>query len=143
MQSDVERVRNDVARLQGARFVTAVESKQGRRWDAEVVKQLTGNDTVNARYLFKEYFEYKPQYKIFLATNHNPMVVGVDNALMERLRIIPFNVRFEPSQRDKQLDRKLRAELSGILNWAVEGCLRWQAEGLGTPPVVQEAGAEY
>lgn len=143
MQSEGERVRNDLARLQGARFVTAVESKQGHRWDAEVVKQLTGNDTITARYLFKEHFEYRPQYKIFLATNHKPTATGTDNAFMERVRIIPFNVRFEPHQRDKQLGGKLRAELSGILNWAIKGCLQWQAQGLGEPPAVQEACAEY
>jgi putative DNA primase/helicase len=135
--------RNDIARLKGARLVAAVEAAQGRQLAENVIKQVTGGDTVTARFLYHEHFEYLPQFKLFLVANHKPVIVGTDEAIWRRIRLIPFTVTIPREQRDKQLLEKLRAELPGILAWAVRGCLQWQADGLGEPDAVSIATADY
>lgn len=135
--------RNDLARLQGARLVTAVESCEGRSLDEASVKALTGSDTITARFLNREFFEYRPQFKLMFASNHRPRIRGTDEGIWRRIRLIPFTVVVPESQRDPRLGERLRAELPGILAWAVEGCLAWQREGLGTPEEVRKATAEY
>jgi putative DNA primase/helicase len=134
---------NDVARLTGVRLVSASETSATGRLDEELVKRLTGEDTVTARFLYREYFEFQPQFKIFLACNHKPVIVGDDFAIWRRVRLIPFTVRISESEKDKELLRKLRTELPGILRWAVKGCLAWQREGLGEPPEVCSAVEDY
>lgn len=138
-----DRIRNDLARLAGVRFVPAVEADEGRRFAEALVKQITGGDTITARFLHKEFFEFTPAFKVFLATNHKPVVRGTDHAIWRRIRLIPFTVSIPPAEQDRYLLDKLRRELSGILNWAVQGCLAWQREGLGTPDVVSKATADY
>jgi putative DNA primase/helicase len=135
--------RNDLARLAGARFVAAVEAAQGRQLAENVIKQATGGDVITARFLYHEPFEYSPQYKLFLVANHKPVIVGTDEAIWRRIRLIPFTVTIPPNERDKQLLEKLRGELPGILAWAVRGCLDWQRDGLGEPEAVWTATAEY
>ena len=135
--------RNDLARLAGARFVAAVEAAQGRQLAENVIKQATGCDVITARFLYHESFEYSPQYKLFLVANHKPVIVGTDEAIWRRIRLIPFTVTIPPDERDKQLLEKLRGELPGILAWAVRGCLDWQRDGLGEPEAVWTATAEY
>ncbi len=132
---------NDVARLIGARLVTAVEADDGRRLAEALVKQMTGNDKVAARFLHREFFEFTPGFKIFLSVNHKPQIRGTDHAIWRRIRLIPFNVIFQ--QPDKAMPEKLRGELPGILAWAVQGCLRWQSEGLGLPDEVRAATDGY
>jgi putative DNA primase/helicase len=134
---------NDLARLAGARFATAIETRKSQRLDEELVKQLTGNDPVTARFLHAEFFEFQPQAKIWLATNYKPKVVGTDDAIWARIRLIPFTVTIPKPEQDKQLGAKLQAELPGILRWAVEGCHQWQAEGLGEPQAVEAATQAY
>ena len=136
-------VRNDVARLAGARFVTAVEAASGRRLDEALVKQLTGRDRVAARFLYQEYFEYAPEFKLFLATNHKPVIRGADEGTWRRIRLIPFAVTIPAAQQDRTLRATLKEELPGILNWAIQGCLTWQRDGLGEPEAVQQATAAY
>jgi putative DNA primase/helicase len=136
-------VRNDLARLQGARFVTAVEAEGGRRLAEAQVKQLTGGDKVTARYLYQEHFEFYPTFKLWLAVNHKPIIQGSDYAIWRRIRLIPFTVTIPKPERDKRLGEKLLAELPGILRWAVEGCMGWQQEGLEPPLVVKGATGEY
>jgi putative DNA primase/helicase len=136
-------VRNDLAMLDGARFVAASETESGRRLDEAFIKQVTGGDSVTARFLYGEYFTFKPQFKVWLASNYKPVVRGVDDGIWRRIRFVPFDVTIPPEERDKDLPAKLRAELPGILAWAVRGCLDWQREGLGDPPEVREATAEY
>lgn len=136
-------VRNDLARLLGARFVSAVEAEQGRRLSEVSVKQVTGGDTISARFLFKEFFEYKPAFKVFLAANHKPEIRGVDDGIWRRIRLVPFTVTIPLEERDGDLPEKLRGELSGILNWAIEGCLAWKSDGLGVPDEVAEATQGY
>jgi putative DNA primase/helicase len=133
-----------VARLKGARFVSAVEAEEGRRLAEAFIKQAAGGvDTLTARFLHAEWFDFQPQFKVWLATNHKPVVRGTDNAIWDRIRLIPFTVRIPEGERDKTLPAQLRAELPGIPAWAVRGCLLWQTQGLDTPREVREATDTY
>jgi putative DNA primase/helicase len=137
-------IRNDLARLAGARFVTAVEAERGGRLSESVVKQLTGGDTITARFLYREYFDFKPTHKIWLAANHKPTIRGTDNAIWRRIRLIPFTVTIPTEQQDRHLAEKLGQELPGILQWAIEGCVAWREAGrLEAPETVRNATAEY
>jgi putative DNA primase/helicase len=136
-------VGNDVAALKGARFVSAAEVERGRRLAESKVKQLTGSDTVTARFLFGEPFDFRPQFKLWLSTNNKPVITGVDDAIWDRIRLVPFEQRFEGSKADLKLPEKLREELPGILAWMVEGCLEWQEHGLGEPERVKAATDQY
>lgn len=134
--------RNDLARLHHARLVTAAESGEGRRLDEATVKEITGGDTIAARFLYREHFEFVPEFKLMLVTNHRPKVDGDDDAIWRRLRLLPFEQSFE-GREDRGLAAKLDAELHGILAWAVRGCLDWQQHGLGDAAAVTRATAEY
>jgi putative DNA primase/helicase len=136
-------ISNDVARLRGARLVTAVEAEDGQRLAESLVKQLTGGDTITARFLYQEAFEFAPTFKLWLATNHKPTIRGTDYAIWRRIRLIPFAVTIPEKEQDRTLPDKLKAELPGILAWAVRGCLEWQREGLGLPEAVKAATAAY
>lgn len=134
---------NDIARLRGARFVSAVELEEGRRLAESRVKELTGGDTVSARFMRAEYFDFRPVCKLWISTNHKPAVRGTDEAIWRRLRLIDFTVTIPEPERDLRLQEKLRSELPGILAWAVEGCLAWQQGGLRAPAAVLMATATY
>lgn len=134
---------NDVARLRGARFVSASESEEGRRLAESLIKDLTGRDTISARFMRAEWFDFVPECKIWLATNHKPEIRGTDKAIWDRIRLIPFEVTIPEDKQDKQLADKLKEELPGILAWAVEGCLAWQREGLGVTEKVRAATRAY
>lgn len=134
---------SDIARLRGARLVAAVETEDGQRLAESLIKQLTGQDTVTACFKYQEHFEYEPQFKLWLAANHKPVVVGDDFAIWRRIHLIPFTVQIPEAERDRALPEKLRAELPGILNWALAGCLAWQASGLAPPEEVRSATASY
>jgi putative DNA primase/helicase len=136
-------VGNDVAALKGARFVSAAEVEKGRRLAESKVKQLTGRDTVTARFLFGENFDFKPEFKLWLSTNNKPVIQGTDDAIWDRIRLIPFTQRFEGSKADPKLPDKLRDELAGVLAWMVEGCLEWQEHGLEEPKTVADATKQY
>jgi putative DNA primase/helicase len=134
---------NDVARLKGARLVAAVESDEGHRLSESLIKQLTGGDRIAARFMRAEWFEFKPTFKIWLVTNHKPNIRGGDHAIWRRIRLVPFNVTIPDAEQDKGLAERLRAESSGVLRWAVEGCLQWQQHGLGLPDAVKAATEGY
>ncbi|WP_240056562.1 DNA primase family protein [Bacillus mesophilum] len=136
-------INNDIARLHGARFVSAVESEDGQKLSEALIKQLTGGEPITARFLRKEFFEFIPEFKIFFTTNHKPIVKGDDEGIWRRIRLIPFTHTIPREEVDKQLPEKLRAELPGILRWVVEGCLKWQEEELGEPDEVKAATDEY
>jgi putative DNA primase/helicase len=125
------------------RFVTSIEVEDGRRFAESLVKQLTGGDRVRARRMRQDFWEFDPTHTVFLATNHKPEVRGTDNAIWRRIRLIPFTDTIPPDEQDKKLPEKLRAELQGILAWAVEGCLEWQLDGLQAPEEVRQATGEY
>ncbi|MHB8587118.1 MAG: phage/plasmid primase, P4 family [Thermoplasmatota archaeon] len=141
----------DVARLDGLRLVTAVETRDGGRLNEALVKALTGGDKISASYKYGHVFEFTPWFTPILATNHRPHVRD-DDAIWRRIRLLPFVVRFagpdedapaEASPRDDALLDRLRGELPGILNRVLAGCLEWQRIGLAPPPFAKEATHEY
>jgi putative DNA primase/helicase len=132
---------NDVAQLPGRRFVHASESEEGRRLAESFIKDVTGRDTMSARFMRAEWFTFKPVCKLWLRTNHKPEIRGTDNAIWDRVRLIPFEFRVD--HEDKELPNKLRAEFPGILQWALSGCLSWQTNGLEPPAKVRDATASY
>lgn len=134
---------NDLMRLRGARFVTAIETGEDKRLDEPRIKSLTGGDTVTARLLYREPVEFKPVAKIWLATNHRPEVTGTDDAIWRRLRLIPFEVQIPEAERDHGLAARLRAEANGILAWMIRGCLQWRKHGLRPPEAVLAATSEW
>ncbi len=134
---------NDIARLRGTRFVTASEADSDRPLAEATIKHLTGGDRVTARYLYKEFFEFTPTHKIWLAANHRPAVRDGGDALWRRIRLIPFAATIPKERRDPGLIPKLRRELPGILAWAVEGCRAWRQQGLGWCTAVDRATDEY
>ena len=136
-------IRNDIARLAGARFVCAVEAEGGKQLSEALVKSITGEDTVSARFLYSEFFEFRPPFKLFLATNNLPVIKGTDTAIWRRIRLVPFTVTIPPEQQDRELLGKLHPELPGILAWAVKGCLAWQEQGLDAPKDVVTATKDY
>jgi putative DNA primase/helicase len=112
-------IRNDLARLKGARFVSAVETGIGNKLNEPLAKELTGGDLITSRFLFREYFEQSPTFKLFIATNCKPEIQGTDHGIWRRIRLIPFDVVLKDEEIDRDLPKKLEAELPGILNWAV------------------------
>jgi len=143
METRSDRHPTDMAGLRGARFVSSIETEQGRRWAESKVKSLTGGDKISARFMRQDFFEFFPQFKLFVAGNHKPAIRNIDEAMKRRLHLIPFTVTIPPEQRDKHLQQKLMAERDGILAWAVQGCLAWQRDGLNPPDSVVSATDEY
>jgi putative DNA primase/helicase len=143
MKRNGDQITNDIARLRGTRFVTTTEAEQGRRLSEPLIKQITGNDRMTARFLYGEFFNFVPTFKIFMATNHKPVIKGTDYGIWRRIKLIPFTTRIEEVKQDKHLEEKLRAEAGGILNWLLEGTMRWKKEGLKTPEVILNATDEY
>jgi putative DNA primase/helicase len=138
-----ERHPTDLAGLRGARLVTATETEEGRRWAESRIKQLTGGDTISARFMRQDFFEYWPDFKLFITGNHKPSLRSVNEAIRRRLHLIPFAVTIPPDQRDGQLTERLKAEWPGILQLLIEGCLEWQCDGLQAPQAVRDATAAY
>jgi putative DNA primase/helicase len=136
-------VPNDVARLKGSRFVSASETEEGRRLAESRIKDLTGQDTITARFMRAEWFDFEPVHKLWLSTNHKPEIRGTDAAIWRRIRLLPWAVAIPLAQQDKQLPEKLRAELPGVLAWIVRGCLEWRRKGLQAPEEVRRATIEY
>ena len=136
------------ADLYGRRAVICQETEENRRFNEALVKQLTGGDSVRARRMREDFWEFEPTWKIWLSTNHRPEIRGTDHAIWRRVRLIPFTVTFhDPGKgepvKDAGMEEKLTAELSGILAWAVQGCMAWQRDGLTLPKAVHEATEEY
>lgn len=134
---------NDVARLRGVRAALMNETSQGSRFDEAKLKDLTGGDTLTARFLHQEFFDFAPTHRIIIRGNYKPAITGTDEGIWRRLRLIPFTVSIPPDEQDKDLQNKLTAELNGILNWALKGCQEWQKGGLAPPEIVTEAVRKY
>jgi len=144
METRTDRHPTDMAGLRGARFVAAIETEQGKRWAESKLKNLTGGDKISARFMRQDFFEFFPQFKLFVAGNHKPAIRNIDEAMKRRLHLIPFTITVPPERRDKNLQQKLLAERDGILAWAVQGCLDWQRHGRLSPPQrVVDATEEY
>jgi putative DNA primase/helicase len=149
MASRTERHPTDQADLFGKRMVVSQETEDGRRMNESLVKQLTGGDTIRARRMREDFWEFRPTHKLWLSTNHKPVIKGTDHAIWRRIRLIPFTMKFTDdgangtAKKDGTLKDKLRNELPGILAWTVAGCLAWQKEGLRPPAAVTRATDGY
>ena len=134
---------SDIARLKSARLVTTVEPNEGARLNEGLLKQLSGEDPVTARRLYGDEFEFIPQFKLWMATNHRPLIRGTDDGIWRRIKMIPFTVQIPDEKKDKHLAGKLRRELPGIFNWAIDGCRKYQESGLQEPRSVRGSTMEY
>ena len=139
--SRADRHSTELAMLNGPRFVTASETEEGRSWAEARIKQLTGGDSITARYMRQDNFTFRPQFKLTLVGNHAPRLKNPDDAMRRRFNIVGFDVK--PAVPDLRLEERLRAESGRILAWAIEGCLQWQRSGLIRPASVTTATAEY
>lgn len=133
----------ELTTLFGARMVSCSEVDEAATFDEALVKDLTGGDPITARRMREDHWTFTPSHKLFLAGNHKPRVKGADEGIWRRIRLIPWTVTIAPEHRDTSLPDKLRAEMPGILAWAVRGCLEWQERGLGEPVEVTQATAAY
>jgi putative DNA primase/helicase len=143
MKKNGDQISNDIARLRGTRFVVTSEAEQGKRLSETLIKQITGTDPMTARFLYGEFFDFIPTFKIFMASNHKPVIRGTDLGIWRRIKLIPFTTTIAPEKQDKHLEQKLLAEGPGILNWCVEGSQRWFEGGLAAPVVITSATEEY
>ncbi len=134
---------NDIAGFRGARMIVASESEHSKRLAEAKIKRMTGDEAVIGEFKYQEQFSYVPTYKIWLVTNPKPKIVGSGDSVWDRMHLIPFLRYFSEAERDLNLGEKLKAEASGILNWAIQGCLDWQQQGLCVPPCVRQATKEY
>ena len=133
----------EIAKLDGARLVTTTEPNEGERFDEGLIKQLTGGDRVTARKLYENEFDFTPQFKLWMATNHKPYIRGRDEGIWRRMVIIPFNKQIPLNEVDYELTKKLKGELSAIMNWCVEGYLEWQRHGLAEPQLIKNQRDSY
>jgi putative DNA primase/helicase len=136
-------ISNDIARLKGMRMVVAPETEDGKRLNEGLIKRLTGGDTITARFMRQEYFDFRPEFKLWMVGNHKPVIRGTDDAIWRRITLIPFDVTIPKEERDRDLGRKLREEAEGILAWMIDGLAAWNVEGLEAPSRIEEAGNEY
>jgi len=128
-------IRNDVAMLDKIRLVVANEGSEGARIDEGMVKQITGGDDYTARFLHREFFTFKPKFKVILVSNHKPVIKGTDNGIWRRLVLVPWNVTIPSEKRDKKLVDKLKRELNGIFAWMIHGLAMYQDDGLAELPI--------
>lgn len=133
----------DLARLAGARLVTSIEVEAEKRMTEALVKAVTGGDPITARYMRSNSFEFVPQFKLWLAVNHLPVVGSGDHGIWRRLVPVPFTVQIPENERDLDLTQRLREEAEGILAWAVRGAKDYLERGLDEPAAVTEAALSY
>ena len=145
MQKKQERHATELAVLRGARLVASVETGQGKRLNEVLIKSMTGGDRIRANFMHQDTFEFRPEFKVWLSTNHKPVITGTDLGIWRRIRLIPFAVKIPDEERDGAFKARLRepAALAGILNWAIQGALLWQREGLKPPQEVSDATQAY
>jgi putative DNA primase/helicase len=134
---------DDLVDLVSARLISVSETEAGEALAEAKIKQMTGGDVLKGRPLYGSWLEFNIIGKIFLATNSLPQINNTDHGIWRRIQAIPFNRTFTAEQQDKDLGIKLTAELSGILNWAIQGCLEWQEQGLNPPQVVLDQVRAY
>jgi len=134
----------NIAKLPGTRMVSTSEIGEGKRVNEELIKDLTGGiDTIQARDLYQSTFTFKPQFKLWMFGNYKPIIRGTDNAIWERIGLIPFLVTIPPEKRDRQLEQKFLQGLPAIFNWGLQGVRSWLDNGLGLPGCMQVAIQSY
>lgn len=139
-------IRNDIAALKGARMVCSIEVDEGKEIAEGLVKTITGGDTVAARFLYHEFFEFKPEFTLWLVANDPPTVDGADSGMARRIRVVPLTAAVPKGERKKWVKELLKdPDICGpaILTWLVEGFMNLQRDGLGTAPIVEQATSEY
>jgi putative DNA primase/helicase len=134
---------NDLAKLNGARYVFTSEVNEGSRFNAQRVKALTGSDEISCRFLYKELFTYRPKFKVFMAVNHKPTVRDDSEGFWRRVRLIPFTQSFMGNNADNRLEEKLLSESESILAWCVEASIDYLKHGLTMPQAVMVATSAY
>lgn len=148
-----DRMATGLADCQGKRLLVCSETNDGRRLDEALVKQITGGEAITAERKYENPFTFVPQFQIWFSTNHSPDIRGTDHGIWRRVQLLPFDVRFWDAEKgeegpahlqaNKGLAEVLLSELPGILQWALQGCLEWQVDGLTTPEEVRNATAQY
>jgi putative DNA primase/helicase len=141
VQARGEKHSADLAALVGARLVTANETAEGRAWDEQRIKAATGGDPMSARLLYKNFFTFRPTFKLVFVGNYKPVLRGTSDSMRRRMHLVPFLNK--PAVVDMDLEQKLMAEAPQILQWMIEGALEWQQSGLSAPAVVVSATNEY
>jgi putative DNA primase/helicase len=137
---------NDIARLKGKRFIIIPETEENERLNAALVKALSAGDQVSARFLFGEFFDFYFSGKLWIATNHKPIITDHSKGFWDRLKLVPFtqDIPREKIIKADDLMRSLMAESSGILNWAVQGCRDYfDLDGLDVPEIIQNEINSY
>ncbi len=134
---------NDIARLHISRGVFVSEIAEYQRLNESLIKDIVGGDTISARFLYHESFDFVPHCKIWIRGNHRPIIRDMSHGMWRRVVLVEFNESIPEEERDPDLLDKLKREASGILNWAIEGCLNWQKNGLVIPQSVKEDVSEY
>lgn len=132
-----------LASLRGKRCAISSEIEEGAHWSEARIKALTGDETLTARFMRQDFFEFKLTSKHIIAGNYKPRMRGDDFAMVRRLVLVPFAQRFEGARRDNHLTAKLKTELPGILAWAIAGAVKWAAGGLAIPQHVADASQQY
>ena len=133
----------DIAKLAGTRFVVASEPPRRMLFDSSLVKTLTGRDTVSARFLHENEFQFKPKFKLILNSNYLPVINDKTVFSSNRVKVIPFERHFAEKEQNKHLKEQLQQEIDGILNWCIEGLYMYRKEGLEPPEAVRTATHEY
>ena len=133
----------DLARLPGARVVSAAEPPEGARLDESKVKEMTGGDPMTVRHLNQGFFEFRPNFKAIISTNHQPTIRGTDHGIWSRINLVPFTVQIQQDKIDRGLEEKLLAEAEGILQWMLTGTEDWFAAGLAPPSKAIAAVEDY
>lgn len=142
--TDRGEISNDIAALAGKRYVCASENSSESNLDGELVKQLTGGEQVSARFLHKEFFTFKPKFKLWWSFNHPPAISDMTNSIWRRIKIIPFTEILPENEWDKKLASKIiKSELPGVFNWAVEGLREYNLHGLQQPEIITKATMSY
>jgi putative DNA primase/helicase len=138
-----DRIRADIARLRGVRFVSAIETGDGKRLDEAMIKAATGGESLVGEFKYQNQFVFMPQFHLWLATNHRPRIDGTDYGIWRRVLLIPFTVTIPEDKRDRDLDAKLVRESEGILDWIITGACRYLRDGLNPPGEVRAATKAY
>ena len=144
-KKDSRTANGDIARLKGARFVNAPEPPQNMRFDAALIKQLTGNDMITARKIYQEEMSFIPEFITLINTNHLPIITDETLFTSGRIVVIPFRKHFEEHEQDKWLKNRLkqRQNISGFFNWCVAGYQKYQKDGLETTESMNQEIESY
>lgn len=143
MQSKMTSHPTELAQLQGRRLATSSEIEDGQYWAESRIKELTGDEVLSARFMRQDYFQFRQTQKHVICGNYRPRLKGGDCAMQRRMVLVPFDASFEGKAQDKELPDKLRAEAPAILQWMIQGAVRWAAEGLAIPERIRAASADY